>query len=78
MSTRLSIYVHPRKVNQRSTLTLPPQTWRLSNDRKAAAVSLVLSYSAVCALPRRPRLLASVTVLCVQITCRESCGVYLC
>ena len=76
----LTVYVHPRKVNWRSTLTLPPQAWLRSNAGKAAAVSLTHSpsYPSLCALPRQPPLLASVTVVCVQITCREPCGMYLC
>lgn len=45
VSARLAIYVRLRKVNWRSMLTLPPQTWRHSNVGKAAAVSLTQSLS---------------------------------
>ena len=74
-----AIYVCPRKVNWRSTLTSPPQTWRRSNVGKAAAVSLT---QPPCYIPLSVLLflvlVASVSVVCVQITCREPCGVYLC
>lgn len=42
-----SVRVHLRKVNWRSTLTLPPETWRQSRAGKAAAVSLTHSPSYV-------------------------------
>lgn len=38
-----SVRVHLHKVNWRSTLTLPPETWRQSRAGKAAAVSLTHS-----------------------------------
>lgn len=37
VSACLSVLVHLRKVNWRSTLTLPPETWQHSRAGKAAA-----------------------------------------
>lgn len=72
---RVPAYLRARKVNRRSALTLPPQTWRHSSAERAEAAVSLYSLSA---------LLLLVLILfyfgtgCVQIAGREPCGVYLC
>lgn len=66
-------YLRARKVNWRSALTLPPQTWRHSSAGRAAAAVSLYSLSALF-LP----ILFYFSTGCVQIARREPCGVYLC
>lgn len=45
VSVCLSVYVHPPKVNWRSTLTLPPQAWQRSSHGEKSSSSVSFSHS---------------------------------